>query len=117
MRSTHKTKYVGIAIVSYKISFLWKLFADILNTLNIDSILLYRDNKGAIIIAINPDIKSLTSRSRYIDIRYYITQKALINNTLCLEYIRSFNMVADILIKSLPLILYNKYCDIIGLKK
>jgi hypothetical protein len=116
-RSTHEAEYVGMAIASYEISFLRKLLADISNTPihDMNPTLLYGDNMGAITTATNPESKSSSHRSRHIDIRYHITREALANGTLRLEYIRSSDMVADILTKPLPLIYHEKHRNSMGL--
>jgi hypothetical protein len=116
-KSTHEAEYVGMAIASYEISFLRKLLADISNTLihNIDPTLLYGDNLGAITTATDPESKPSSNRSRHIDIRYHITREALANGTLRLEYIRSSDMVADVLTKPLPLIYHEKHRNSMGL--
>ena len=75
--------------------------------------LLYGDNIGAITTATKPELTS--SRSRHIDIRYHITREALANRILRLKYIRSSDMVADILTKALPLIYHEKHRNSMGL--
>jgi hypothetical protein len=69
---------------------------------NLEPTLLYGDNIGAITTATNPDGHRAT-RSRHIDVRYHITREALANGTLRLQYIRTADMTADILTKSLPI--------------
>ena len=71
-----------------------------------DPVLLYRDNIGAIDTASSQEIMNTGKYSRYIDIRYYITREALANSILRLQYCRTENIVADILTKSLSIIVY-----------
>ena len=75
--------------------------------------MLYKDNIGAITTAIKPELTS--SRSQYIDIRYHITREALINKIFRLKYIRSSDIVADILTKALSFIYHEKHRSSIGL--
>ena len=115
-RSTHEAEYVGMAVASYEISYLRQLLADLAHTPihNLEPTLLYGDNIGAITTATNPDGHRAT-RSRHIDIRYHITREALANGTLRLQYIRTADMTADILTKSLPIEAHRRHRHNMGL--
>jgi len=73
---------------SYKISYLHKLFINLTAILlvDLDPILLYSDNMGAITIATNLD-GNKTAWTRHIDIYYHITREVLVNGILQLKYI------------------------------
>ena len=115
-RSTHEAEYVGMAIASYKISYLRKLLTNITSTplVDLEPTLLYGDNMGAIATATNPD-GDKTSRTRHIDIRYHITREALANGVLKLRYIRTADMTADILTKILPVEAHRRHMKTMGL--
>ena len=115
-RSTHEAEYIGMAVASYKMSYLRKLLADLTNCPLVDlgPTLLYGDNMGAIATATNPD-GDKTPRTRHIDIRYHITREALSNGTLRLKYIRTADMTADILTKVLPIEAHRRHMNNMGM--
>ena len=77
-----------MTVVSYEISYLCKLLTDLTVILLVDlePILLYDDNMGAIATATNPD-GDKTSRTHHIDICYHVTREALANDVLRLRYV------------------------------
>src|SRR2546423_5001895 len=101
-----------MVVVSYETSYLRKLLADLTNCplVNLEPTLLYGDNMGAIATATNPD-GDKTPRTRHIDIRYHITQEALSNETLRLKYIRTANIITNILTKVLPIEAHRRYMN------
>ena len=68
-QSTYKVEYIKMATASYKISYLYYLFINLLNTLiyNFNLTLLYNNNISAIIIVINSK-KYRLIKSCYINI-------------------------------------------------
>ena len=105
-----------MAIINYEIFYLRKLLIDITSTLLVDlePMLLYSDNMGAIAIAMNPN-GDKTPRTRHINIRYHITREALANGVLKLRYIRTADMTADILTKILPVKAHRRHMKTMGL--
>ena len=105
-----------MAVASYEMSYLQKLLADFTNCplVNLGPMLLYGDNMSAIATATNPD-GDKTPRTRHIDIRYHITQEALLNGTLRLKYIRMTDMTADILMKVLPIEAHRRHINNMGM--
>ena len=77
-----------MTVVSYEISYLQKLLTDltVISLVNLESILLYCDNMGAIVITTNLN-DDKTSRICHIDICYHVIQEALVNNALRLRYV------------------------------
>ena len=105
-----------MAIISYETSYLRKLLADLTNCplVNLESTLLYDDNMGAIAIATNPN-DDKTPRTRHINIHYHITREALSNGTLRLKYIRTADMIADILMKVLLIEAHRRHMNNMGM--
>jgi hypothetical protein len=105
-----------MAVASYEISYLRKLFADLTATplIDLEPTTLYGDNMGAIATATSPE-GDKTARTRHIDIRYHITREALANGTLRLKHIRTTEMTADILTKPLPVEVHNRHMKNMGL--
>ena len=115
-RSTHEAEYIGMAVVSYETSYLRKLLINLINCPLVDlgPTLLYGDNMGAIAIATNPNGDKMP-RTRHIDIRYHITREALSNETLLLKYIRTADMIVDILTKMLPIEAHRRHMNNMGM--
>ena len=103
-----------MAVASYKISYLQKLLINISLTPELEPILLYDNNMGAIATATSSDGNKIP-RTWHINIRYHITREALANSTLQLKYICTTNMTADILTKILPADTHRRHVKNMGL--
>ena len=103
-RSTHDAEYVGLANAAYEANWLRKVLhaLDPHDHQEMRRIGLLGDNQSAITTAHAPLDSTSSSRSKHIDVRFHIIREAIHNNAVSLTYIRTSDMVADALTKSLP---------------
>lgn len=66
---------------------------------DLNDIIIYADNLGAIRLAENPVFHQ---RSKHIDIKYHYVQDTLRNGDLKIKHISTTDMIADVLTKELP---------------
>lgn len=66
---------------------------------DLNDIIIYADNLGAIRLAENPVFHQ---RSKHIDIKYHYVQDTLRNGDLKIKHISTTDMIADVLTKGLP---------------
>ncbi|MEO0684489.1 MAG: Ty1/Copia family ribonuclease HI, partial [Cyanobacteria bacterium J06649_11] len=75
---------------------------------------LYEDNQGAIGLSKNP---KLNSRTKHIDIKFHYVREAVETNIVNVKYCLTENMTADIFTKSLARVKFEKFRDMLGVKK
>lgn len=115
--STHDAEYVGLAIASREIIWLRKVILVLLphyTELHMPANTLYCDNQGSIATANQPSY-SISGRSKHIDVRFHIIRDAAANGLIRLEYLRTSDMTADILTKSLSKELHLRHVKGLGL--
>jgi hypothetical protein len=76
----------------------------------------YCDNQGAITTANQPTYM-LSSRSKHIDVRFYVIRDAAANGLIRLEYVRTDDMTADILTKALLKETFQRYVGGFGMTR
>lgn len=89
----------------------------ILEDLNInlhDSLAIQNDNQGAIALAENPVFQA---RSKHIEVQYHWIREQISAGKFELKYTPTAEMQADLLTKSLPRVLHQRFCEGIGLLK
>ena len=75
-------------------------------------VIIYEDNQSTIQIASNP-IHS--KKTKHIDVQYHAIRDYIKNNQIKVKYLRTDEMVADSMTKSLAQVQYNKHKDAMGL--
>lgn len=94
--STTEAEYMAAAFTIKEGLWLWKVFNDLgLKT----SIIINADNQSAIKLLKNP---VFSMRSKHIDVVYHFARERVARGEVSFKYIRTDNMVADILTKSVP---------------
>jgi hypothetical protein len=97
--SSCKAEYIVGATAVCQGVWLSHLLVDLLNT-KVITPLLYIDNKSALALAKNP---VLHDHSKHIDIRFHYIQDCINNGVLETDFIRTNDLLADLLTKPLPL--------------
>jgi hypothetical protein len=92
---------------------LQRLFADIRGT-PVAMITIHVDNQAAISHAKDPTDHA---RTKHIDIKHHFTREAIVNGAIELEYVRTEDMIADILTKALPKIKHERCIAAMGMRK
>ena len=75
---------------------------------------LYCDNEPAVFYAHN---NKLSGAAKHIDIKFYIVKEQVQNETICLEHIRTNEMLADPLTKGLPPYVFREHLAGMGLRE
>ena len=75
---------------------------------------LYCDNESAVFYAHN---NKSSGAAKHIDIKFYIVKEQVQNQTICLEHIRTNQMLADPLTKDLPPKVFREHLAGMGLRE
>jgi hypothetical protein len=67
---------------------------------------IYCDNEPAVFFSHN---NKSSGSSKYIDIKYYIVKENILDHTIEVEHIRTYQMLVDLLTKGLPPSLFSKH--------
>ena len=74
--------------------------------------MIYEDNQSAIGIARNPQ---LHGKAKHIDIKYHFIREQVNNNNIELKYCQTSEMIADMLMKGLGRIKFEKLREMDGI--
>ena len=110
--STAAAGYVALSAATQEAIWLRRLLTDVGETLE-DPIVINEDNQGAIAMAKNPVGHAGT---KHIDMRYHFVRERVQNGAIILKYVRSGDMIADILTKPLPKHSFEKFVIELGMK-
>jgi hypothetical protein len=75
---------------------------------------LYCDNEPAVLYAYN---NKKTKVTKHINIRFYVVKEKIQNQTISLEHISTKKMIADLLMKGLPLSVFREHLAGMGLRE
>ena len=96
--STTKSKYVTVTHAEMEVIWIRMFLGDILHPLT-KLVVLYCDNQSAIAVAKNDQYHACT---KHIDIWYHFIQESISREIIEIRYCPTENMVADIIMKALP---------------
>lgn len=97
--STCEAEYIALSMAAQESIYLLQLMKDIDPYNRYDSSVIYEDNQGAIALTKNP-VKH--GRTKHIDIRYHFIRSQVESGKICLKYMPTDQMVADMFTKSVP---------------
>lgn len=109
--STTEAEYMSMAAAVQESIWLRQLKNELLG--DNGAIMLYCDNKSAIDLAATTKYHA---RSKHIDIRYHFIRDKVTDNTINLNYIKTDDMIADMLTKAIVPIKQLKFSKLCGLK-
>jgi ribonuclease HI len=109
--STTEAEYMAAAAATKEALWLRKLATDL--HINSDTITIYGDNQGAIKLLKNP---IASQRSKHIDVVYHFARERVARKEVEFIYIRTEEMVADMLTKPVPLGKHKFCCISMGVK-
>lgn len=73
---------------------------------------IHNNNQGAIALADNPVFQA---RSKHIEVQYHWIREQIADGKFSLSYIPTSEMQADLMTKSLPRVLHQRFCEKLGL--
>ena len=109
--SSTEAEYIAITTASKEGIWINQLLDEL--KIKIDIIKLFCDNKSAILLASNPEFHS---RTKHIDIRVHYVRSLINNKSLCIEFMPTDLMIADILTKGLPKLKHNRNMSSLNLQ-
>ena len=113
--STMYAEFVACYEASGQVTWLKKFVPGLKVVDNIERLLkLYCDNEPAVFYARNN--KSIGA-AKHIDIKFYVVKEQVQNQTICLEHIRTNQMLADPLTKDLPPKVFREHLAGMGLRE
>ena len=74
----------------------------------------YEDNQGTIELTKNPKFHN---RTKHIDVSYHFVREQVDNKVISVKYCRTEDMLADITMKGLSKIQFERFRDMLGLIK
>jgi len=107
--STTESEYIALSEASKQGQWIRALLRELQRTQYLDDTLatpLFSDNQGCIALARDPVAHS---RTKHIDVRYHYIRELVSYGKATIEYIRTADMLADVLTKPLPLTAF-KHC-------
>jgi hypothetical protein len=107
--STTEAEYMAAAAATKEALYLSKLLADF--SIDITPVKMLADNQSAIKLLRNP-ISSM--RSKHIDVVYHFARERVMRGDITFSYVKTDDMLADILTKALPLSKHQACCKGIG---
>ena len=111
--SSTEAEYVSLSYATQEVVWLRQLLSNI-GFKQTEPTKLYEDNQGAIGLSKNP---KLNSRTKHIDIKFHYVREAVETNIVNVQYCPTENMTADIFTKGLARVKFEKFRDMIGVKK
>lgn len=108
--SSTEAEYVALSEAAREAIYLRNLFDEFIG--NAMCITLFNDNQSAQKLCNNP---AFHKRAKHIDIRHHFVREAVSNNFVNVKYLRTDDMPADILTKSLSFVKHNKFSIELGI--
>lgn len=108
--STAESEYMAITHAVKEGTWIHKLVQDI--TRKEGKLVMYCDNKSAILIATNPVVNH---RSKHIDVRYHFIREKIADNSVILKYVPSDSNPADIMTKPLVRVKFERFRLMLGI--
>lgn len=108
--SSTEAEYIAISEASKEATYLRNLMRELLGSLK--KITIYNDNQGALKLTENPIFHK---RTKHIDIRHHFVREKIVNNEICLNYLPTEDMPADVLTKPLIASKHYKFLDALGI--
>lgn len=109
--SSTEAEYMAISEASKEAMYLKNLILEL--TGNFSCVPLFNDSQSAQKLCLNP---LFHKRTKHIDVRHHFVREAINNNLIEIKYLRTADMPADVLTKSLCLEKHYKFLDLIGVK-
>jgi hypothetical protein len=105
--STTEAKYIAAAECCKELKYLKTIIQELTN-IKVE-INMYVDNQSAI-----KQIESgqVIRKNKHIDVRYHYISEQLAKGLFCIKYCKSEQQTADIYTKPLPVVLFNKFRDL-----
>ena len=111
--SSTEAEYVSLSYATQEVVWLRQLLSNI-GFKQTEPTKLYEDNQGAIGLSKNP---KLNSRTNHIDIKFHYVREGVETSIVNVQYCPTENMTADIFTKGLARVKFEKFRDMIGVKK
>lgn len=108
--STTEAEYMALSEASKEAVHLRNLLGEMKGSF--DCVLLYCDNQSSIKLSNNPVYHK---RTKHIDVRHHYVREVIANKFIDLKYIKTNEMVADVLTKALPSIKHYKFLSDLGI--
>lgn len=110
--SSSEAEYIAASDACKEAVYLGRLLCEIYKEQKKDAIVLHVDNQSAIKIAENP---MYHGRTKHIGIRYHFIREIVAEGKVCLSYLPTEYMVADVLTKGLSKVKHSKCLDGLGM--
>jgi hypothetical protein len=108
--SSTESEYIGLTEASKEALYLNSVLSEMFDVQRCPTI--YNDNQSARNLAMN-DVYHC--RTKHIDIRYHFIREMVHSRKICLQYLPTGDMVADILTKGVPRVKHVKCINLLGL--
>jgi hypothetical protein len=112
-KSSTEAEYVALSFATQEAIWLRRLIESIGST-TVSSTTIYEDNQGAIELSRNPKHHN---RTKHIDTSDHFICERVASNEISVKYCHTSSMIADVMTKPLPKVLFNKFRDLMGVYK
>ena len=109
-KSTTEAEYVALSFSVSECIWLRRLLQDIGCDTDMSTVI-YEDNNGAIDLSKNAKHHT---RTKHTDISYHFTREKVDSEEVAAVYIQSDDNIADVMTKALPRVMFQKFCDRLG---
>lgn len=109
--SSTEAEYISAAVASQEVIWIRQLLKDF-GLFCLDPVIIFEDNQGCIKLACNTRINPKT---KHIDVKYHHLRDLIENEIIKFEYCESKQMIADILTKPLPRIVFEGHRSAMGI--
>lgn len=108
--SSTEAEYMALSEASKEAIYLKNVLSELIKYDS--SVTVFNDNQSANKLSLNPVFHK---RSKHIDVKHHFVREAISENLVNVEYLRTDEMTADILTKSLPNVKHSKFVKKLGL--
>ena len=109
-KSTTEAEYVSLSLATQEAVWLRRLMNDLGNRMMLPT-LIYEDNQGAIQPSRNPKFHN---RTKHIDVCYHFVRERVTSKEVGVDYCPTQDMVADIIMKGLRKVTFEKFRNSLG---
>ena len=109
-KSSIEAEYVALSMATQEVIWLCRLLVDFGITMD-SATTIYEDNQGAIALSRNPKYHN---RTKHIDVNFHFTRERVASKEIDICYCPTEHNVADIMTKGLGKVLYQRFCEALG---
>lgn len=112
-KSSTEAEYVALSLATQEAIWMRRFLKNI-GVEQKSSSIIFEDNRGAIELSKNPKFHN---RTKHIDVSYHFIREQVTMNTISVKYCPTQEMLADVMTKGLTKFTFEKFRNMLGLKK